>query len=58
MNKGIQFFSKEYLSRCKGATPDQILEFLEHYRMLFSLNPEFLKAQERKAVKQSNWPTR
>ncbi len=34
--KGIQYFSKEYLKRCEGATPDQIIEFLENYRMLFS----------------------
>lgn len=36
MNKSIQFFSKEYLKRCEGVTPDQIIEFLENYRMLFS----------------------
>ena len=36
MNKSIQYFSKEYLKRCEGVTPDQILDFLENYRMLFS----------------------
>lgn len=36
MKKSVQFFSKEYLKRCKGVTPDQILEFLENYRMLIS----------------------
>jgi hypothetical protein len=36
MNKVIQYFSEEYLERCQGATPDQILEFLENYRMLLS----------------------
>lgn len=36
MNKGIQYFSKEYIKRCEGATPDQIIEFLENYQMLFS----------------------
>jgi predicted DNA binding CopG/RHH family protein len=40
MKKTIQYFTKEYLSRCKGTTPDQILEFLENYRMLFSNIPE------------------
>ncbi len=40
MKKTIQYFSKEYLKRCKGMTPDQILEFLENYRMLFSTIPE------------------
>lgn len=34
MKKGIQYITKEYLERCKGATPDQILEFLENYRRL------------------------
>jgi hypothetical protein len=36
MNRGIQYFSKEYLKRCAGVSADQILEFLENYRMLFS----------------------
>lgn len=36
MKKPVQFFTKEYLDRCKGMTPDQILEFLENYRMLFA----------------------
>lgn len=61
MNKGIQYFSKEYLERCKGITPDQIIEFLENYRMLFSsireksqlislkIEPCLLKAFKRKA---------
>lgn len=40
MNKTIQYFTKEYLKRCEGMTPDQILEFLENYRMLFSTVPE------------------
>lgn len=31
---------KEYLERCKGMTPDQIIEFLENYRMLFSKTQE------------------
>ncbi len=40
MKKTIQFFTKEYLERCKGMTPDQIIEFLENYRMLLSQRPE------------------
>jgi predicted DNA binding CopG/RHH family protein len=36
MNKAIQYLPKEYLKRCEGATPDQIIEFLENYRKLFS----------------------
>jgi predicted DNA binding CopG/RHH family protein len=40
MNKTIQYFTKEYLERCKGMHPDQIIEFLENYRMLFSNIPE------------------
>lgn len=61
MNKGIQYFSKEYLKRCEGMTPHQILEFLENYRMLFSstreksqlislkIEPSLLNAFKRKA---------
>jgi predicted DNA binding CopG/RHH family protein len=40
MNKTIQYFNPEYLERCKGMTSDQIIEFLENYRMLFSTTPE------------------
>lgn len=34
MKKAIQYFNKEYLKRCAGLTPDQIIEFLENYRLL------------------------
>ncbi len=40
MKKAVQYFSKEYLERCKGMTPEQILEFLEDYRKLFAGKPE------------------
>lgn len=40
MNKTIQYFTKEYLKRSQGMTPEQIIEFLENYRMLFSTVPE------------------
>lgn len=40
MNRPVQYFSKEYLERCKGMTPDQILEFLEDYRKLVLQKPE------------------
>lgn len=36
MKKGIQFFTEEYLKSCRGMTPDQIIEFLENYRMLLA----------------------
>jgi len=32
--KPVQYFSDEYLEQCKGATPMQILEFLEQYRLM------------------------
>lgn len=38
--KGIQYFSKEYLAQCSKMSPDQILEFLENYRLLISSQPE------------------
>ena len=40
MKKTIQYFTKEYLERCASMTPDQIIEFLENYRMLVSKVPE------------------
>lgn len=40
MNKTIQYFTEEYLKRCERMTSDQIIEFLENYRMLFSTVPE------------------
>jgi hypothetical protein len=36
MKKGIQYFSDEHIKRCKGATPDQIIEALEDFRELIS----------------------
>jgi predicted DNA binding CopG/RHH family protein len=61
MKKSIQYFTTEYLERCKGMTPDQILEFLENYRRLLSetseksqlislkIQPSFLCAFKRKS---------
>lgn len=43
MKKTVQYFSKEYLERCAGMTPDQIIEFLENYRILVSNTPEKCK---------------
>lgn len=40
MKKGVQYFTEEYLRQCRGMTPDQILEFLENYRMLVANAPE------------------
>lgn len=32
--KSVQYFSKEYLERCASMTPEQILQFLEDFRVL------------------------
>jgi len=32
--KPVQYFSDDYLEQCKGASPEQVLEFLESYRLL------------------------
>lgn len=40
MKKPIQYFSKEYLEKCKDFTPEQIIEFLENYRELVGNVPE------------------
>ena len=37
---GIQYFSKEYVERCRELTPDQILEFLDDFQRLVSETPE------------------
>ena len=34
MKKPVQYFSTEYLARCAEMKPEQIIEFLENYRML------------------------
>lgn len=31
----VQYFSDEYLERCRGLSPQDILRFLEEYRKLF-----------------------
>lgn len=36
----VQYFSDEYLERAKELTPDQILQFLEDWRMLHSAQIE------------------
>lgn len=43
MKKGVQYFTKEYIERCSEMTTDQILEFLEDYRLLVSNVPEKCK---------------
>lgn len=43
MKKPIQYFTKEYLDRCAGVKPEQIIEFLENYRMLVANVPEKCK---------------
>jgi len=40
MLKAVQYFTDEYLERCKTSTPDQILEFLENFRTLQSQIPQ------------------
>ncbi len=32
----IQYFSPEYLEQCKALTPQQIVEFLEDFRLAFA----------------------
>jgi len=37
--KPLQYFSDEYLERCRGMTPDQIILFLEDFRRLHAGTP-------------------
>lgn len=32
----VQYFTDEYLEQCKLMTPEQILQFLEEFRLLFA----------------------
>jgi predicted DNA binding CopG/RHH family protein len=62
MNRPLQYFTKEYLERCKGMTSDQILEFLENYKLLLSppeeksqlislkIEPSLLKAFKQRSL--------
>ena len=36
----IQYFTPEYLERCKKMTPDEILQFLEDFRQLSVIKHE------------------
>lgn len=40
MKKTLQYFTQEYLQRCADLTPEQIIEFLENYRLLVAKIPE------------------
>ena len=35
----VQFFSDEYLERCRGMRPTEVLEFLESFRLLHGRAP-------------------
>jgi len=41
--KPTQFFQDEYLQRCEGMNPEQIIEFLEGFRELSVQKPEKCK---------------
>jgi predicted DNA binding CopG/RHH family protein len=40
MKRTIQYFTEEYLERCKELTPEQIIEFIEDYQNLIFNRPE------------------
>ena len=40
MKKTVQYFTKDYLKQCAEMSPEQIIEFLENYRMLVASIPE------------------
>ena len=35
----VQYFSDEYLARCRAMSPDEIVEFLENFRLLHGGEP-------------------
>ena len=36
----VQYFSDEYLERCRKASPEQVLRFLEAFRQLLQASPD------------------
>lgn len=61
--KPIQYFDSEYLQRCKGMSPDQIIEFEENFRELMShpsrksslvnITPSLLEKFKKQAAKKN-----
>ena len=50
--KAIQYFNNDYLQKCKGMTAEQILFFLEDFRLLHKDAVEyFIKAKAEKIAK-------
>ena len=41
--KPVQYLTKEYLEECKKMTPEQIIEYLEGFRLLTAFHPEKCK---------------
>ena len=37
--KTVQYFNDEYLERCRGMTPEQILRYLDDFRRLHGSSP-------------------
>ena len=37
--KTVQYFNDEYLERCRGMTPEQILRYLDDFRRLHGNSP-------------------
>ena len=37
--KATQYFSDEYLDRCRDMTPDQVIRFLDDFRQLHGSRP-------------------
>lgn len=40
MKRPIQYFSKEYLENCKNIPPEQIIEYLENFRLLIGITQQ------------------
>ena len=49
MKRPVQYFTPEYLEKCKQMTPEEILTFLDEFRILFgeSEGRRRLEEQER-----------
>jgi uncharacterized protein (DUF4415 family) len=37
--KAVQYFSEDYLARCRGMSADQVLRFLDDFRRLHGTKP-------------------
>ena len=53
----VQYFTDEYLEQCRQMTPQQILQFLEEFRLLFAASAAMQSQQARVATNEQEQQT-